>query len=188
MQDQEPNELLIDKACELWGEMISDPKFDALGKNGSNDDPSGSMAAAQVLAAGLADKNKPTAEQLAIFKKELKRWLSSKCQYNYDSNEFIPHDQGSYGFTHGLSVDYHPCGLLSASAKAAGIDTCVFPYKTSMYFYKDQISVRYGYGAEALCYYPVDGRWLVTTLMGSDISRVIDHVRGCEGELFALQD
>jgi hypothetical protein len=68
--------------------------------------------------------------------------------------------------------------VLAQSAEEAGIDLALFPWKTSMWIYEQYLSVAYGYGSESVYYYPFDGKWLVTTLTGSDISKVLEYAKG----------
>ena len=176
MKTQKPNELLIDKACELWGELLINPKFDALGADANRDDPDGSMTAAQGLAAMLASQSKPSPEQLEVFKAELKKLLSSKIRF--ENHTYIILDDGCYGYKYNLHVDYHPDLMLAMAAKTAGISDNVFPWKTSLYFYDNHVALSYGYGAESVNFYPFDGKWLVTTLSGSDITKIFEYLRG----------
>jgi len=175
-EKQEPNVLIISKACLLWVEMLSNPKFDALGGHGDRDDPNGSVFLSQGMAAVLAEKNKPTAEALSKFAEELKKYLINKTTYIPETQKIVLDSEGCYRTS--LSVDYHPDFTLGQAAENAGVSTDSFPWKTSMYLMGDHLSLSYGYGGETLRYYPIDGQWLITTLCGSDISKVFEYIRG----------
>jgi hypothetical protein len=170
-KEKEIREILIDKAVELWITMLSKPKYDNLGKNSK--EPIDSITA-NTLASSLANmipKNN-TPNILSKFGKALKDIMLNGYDWEYS---------GSKHHTNGedircLSVDYHPDTALSAAAERVGLKM-EFPWKTNMHFYKDSISVSYGYGAESVYYYPLNnGEWLATKLHGSDVNKIIKLV------------
>lgn len=81
-----------------------------------------------------------------------------------------------------LNVDYGPCVTLRIAAERAGLEM-EFPWKSGMHLNETGVGFHVGYGAEDLEHYQLpDGRWLVTTLRGSDISKVLQLVAaGAEG-------
>lgn len=180
MIEYQPNETIIDKACSLWVSMLSDPKFDALGKNKDRDDPNGSMFLAQSLVKMNALGHKASSECLEKFSTVLKKYLMNKTTYDREQKKMIFSDKGSYELY--LSTDYHPDIVLSQVAEESSISKELFPWKTNMNIDQNYLSLRYGYGAETLYYYPVDGKWLITTLHGSDIEKVIQYVKGGKPE------
>jgi len=184
--DYKPNPTIIKMACELWSQMLSNPKFDALGKDGFRDDPNDSMFMAQGLASVLADNNKATEESLQKFKEILYNLLNSKLKLNNDTKEYEICEEGHYYTS--LNVDYHPDCILSKAAKEAGISEEIFPWKTNMYIYKNGLSISYGYGAELLHYYPFDKKWLITTLSGSEINKVIEYLCGKKPEFTVIEN
>jgi hypothetical protein len=65
--------------------------------------------------------------------------------------------------------------MLEKAAEIAGLKM-MFPIKTDMRLDEDYVSFSIGYGAQTINHYPLkDGRFLATTLRGSDISKIIDH-------------
>lgn len=161
MREYVPNELIVDRAVELWKRMLKNPRFD----NGDNSFVGGMCAALAMTMPSNVDE-----EKLKVFGDALKKSLMTNTVGG-----------GSYEyFTSDLSVDYDPCRVLLDAAKEAGL-TAKFPWKTSMFLTDEYLSVSCGYGAELVSHYPLsDGRWLMTTLRGSDISKVIDVINGGE--------
>lgn len=187
MEDYKPNEIIIDKACELWVNMISNPRFNALGKKENRvqgDDPNGSMAMAQGIAAETASRIEVSPESFDNFAATLKALLMSKTSFDNERKEIIFADDGWYQTS--LGVDYHPEMVLSQAAKQEKIPHELFPWKTNMYLSGEYISLSYGYGAEPLYYYPFDDKWLITTLRGTEISKVIEYIKGGKPE-FTIQ-
>lgn len=157
--NEKPKEILIDKAVELWKRMLVRPKFD-------NGDKSEQGFMGMMLASML--ENNSTQDVLDKFGEELKKTLSTPNEHGY---------YDSY-----LTCDYGPCKLLSDAAAKAGLKT-QFPWKTDMFIESSYVSLKHGYGAENVYYYPIDGKkWLVTKLRGSDIDKVIDYVTGGKPE------
>lgn len=105
-----------------------------------------------------------TAEVLGAFGVALKRLLK------------IPTEGGYY--TTYLGVDYDPDLILRKAADEAGLKM-QFPWKTRMVIQAKCLSFAVGYVAEDVYHYPLpDDRWLVTTLRGSDIDKIIEYVNG----------
>lgn len=140
------------KAAELWKNMLRGPKFD-------NGDTSLSGGMATVLA-GMIPVN-TTDELLGAFADKLAERIMTPSETSPD-----------YYNSASLHVDYGPDLALSECADAVGLK-CQFPWKTNMWVRGDMVSVSYGYGAEAVNYYALDnGKWLVTTLSGSDVEKI----------------
>lgn len=151
-----PSEAIIDRAIELWARMLVDPKYD-------NGDKSLNGALGMGLMHTNSDNNSSD-EVLEKFKGSLKTILEKPTERGY--------------FDTWLNVDYQPCEPLAQAAEEAGLTTR-FPVKTSMQLNDYYVSVSYGYGAEDVNHYPLpDGKWLVTTLAGSEISKIIDFIGG----------
>lgn len=186
MQEYKPSENIIDKACDLWVEMLSNPKFDALGTRSSGDDPNNSMGMAQVLGKMNAENHAATPETLQGFATALKKYLMSKLKFDNQVKKQVIADDGWYMTV--LGVDYNPDMILSLAADESGVDTAIFPWKTNMSLRSDYLSLSYGYGAEYRNYYPLDKGWLVTTLHGSDINKVIDYVQGGKPEFTLIKE
>lgn len=186
-EEYKPNPIIVAKACDLWCQMLTNPKFDALGANCPRcDDPHGSMAIAQMMAAVNATCESVSPETLTKFRESLTRLLMSKTVTNYKTYEVIPSEDGYYGTS--LHVDYHPDAILAQAGKDADVPETRWPWKTSMYLSGGFLSLSYGYGAEHVYYYPFDGKWLVTTLHGSDISKVFEYVRGGKPEFVVVSE
>lgn len=176
MSEYKPNEIIIDKACELWVAMLSNPKFDALGTRHDGDDPNGSMAMAQALGKANAESRRAKPEALQAFAVSLKTYLMSPVQWDKGKKQFVISDEGHYETS--LNVDYDPDWILAQSANEAGISTEIFPWKTNMYIRPNSFGLSYGYGAENLNYYPTAKGWLITTLSGSYIDKMIEYIEG----------
>jgi hypothetical protein len=173
-----PNEVIVDKACALWAEMLSNPKFDALGKRDpqGRDDPNGSMAMASIMARGLAKECAATPEQLEKFKMSLKTWLMSKVEFDRDTKQISISDKGWYSTD--LDVDYGPDMILRQAATEAGISDNLFPWKTYMRLSETHLSLSYGYGSPRIYYYPTKVGWLLCELYGNDMAKIIEYVEG----------
>jgi len=158
----EPSEQTAKRAAELWRRMLENPKYDALGSTGTPEDVR-NMGMASVMASVLP--NNATAELLDALAEELAKQLMNPDRSTYERIS--------------LGVDYGPDLLLAEVAKTVGLEM-QWPWKTRMYIDGDRcVSVSAGYGAEDVYHYPLPGnRWLVTTLSGSDIVKVIEYVDG----------
>lgn len=159
-----PTELTTDRAVELWKRMLRDPKYDNLGerRDQATGDEQFTSAMAETMTrmipSNVAD------ELLDKFGDELRERLLNP------SGNFYEHLT--------LDVDYGPCRMLRESAEAVGLQV-QFPWKTIMHVYNDHVRVSCGYGAEPVLHYPIgNGGWLITTLSGSDITKVIEYVTG----------
>ena len=159
-----PVEKIVDRAVELWKRMLKNPKFD-------NGDPSPSGFFAGAMAKTIP--NNATDEILQVFGENLKTALMN------------PEPEYKQEFFHSsLGVDYGPDKVLHDAANKAGLKM-EFPWKTSMSLWTEHVSVSAGYGAERVYHYPLaDGRWLMTTLCGSDISKIIAY---CEGKELSFE-
>lgn len=160
--EREPSMEIWERAAELWVCLLRNPKYDNLGDGPSSPEERMSCGMASVMASMLP--NNATDEILELFRAALLRRMTDTSKSVYSRNS--------------LHVDYGPDEILGDAAKEAGLKM-QFPWKTNMWVGDNNVSVRNGYGAEAVCHYPLgDGRWLVTTLSGSDIAKVIELVNG----------
>jgi hypothetical protein len=76
-----------------------------------------------------------------------------------------------------LDVDYNPCEELARAADHAGIPHSQFSCKSSVYMRMDYVSTSFGYGVDDTYHYPLpDGGWLLTTLQGPDIDKMIKQI------------
>jgi hypothetical protein len=159
MRREEPApENIRRRAITLWQDILRGPKYD-------NGDKSAMGGLGMALAFQLASKHTPTEEQIAAFGEALFTALSTPDEYGV--------------YPYGLHVDYHPDRVLGDAADAAGINPSRFSIKTGMWINHGFVSISEGYGAESVNHYPLeDGRWLVTTLSGSDIDKVKEYVLG----------
>lgn len=138
------NPKYIDRAVEVWIQMLENPKYDNLGPSRYTEPPESRARneLCSVMAEMLPRNNTP--DVLLRFGEELRKILDKQ-----------PRD------TCTLSVDYGPDLLLSEAAKAAGLDM-QFPWKTVMWIRPEGIIVRYGYGAPRVYHYPTANGWFVS--------------------------
>ena len=159
MKEYQPNQQIVERAAELWVRMLRRPKYD----NGDNSD-AGFFA--QVLVRQI--RSNVTEEKLEAFRASLINRLMK------------PNERGYYETV--LCVDYSPGGALADAAEEVGLKM-EFPWKTDMYLSDRHLSLSAGHCAETKCHYPLsDGRWLITTLSGSEITKVIEYVEGGKPE------
>lgn len=151
-----PTERTAKRAAELWKSMLEQPKFD----NGDNSFQGG-MAAAM---ATMIPTN-TTTELLDAFAEKLVERIMTPSERDPE-----------YFDSANLCVDYGPCPALAESAEAVGLK-CQFPWKTNMWVHANDLSLRHGYGAETVYHYALEnGKWLVTTLAGSEIEAIKKYV------------
>lgn len=166
MHDKEPSLQMWERAAELWVRMLRNPKYDNLGDGPA--EPQERLISNFAGAMATMIPSNATEEKLEEFRCELIRRMS-------DSSVDLYRRQSQH-------VDYGPDGFLHDCAKAVGLKM-EFPWKTNVWVNSECISVRNGYGADSVHHYPLgDGRWLVTTLGGRDISKVIEYVQGGKPE------
>lgn len=163
VKEYRPSERIVDRAVSIWRRLLENPRYD----NGDTSFPGGMcMAMAKMI------PNNANADRLDSFCGHLRKWLLS------------PDDEqrGTFWSKQSLAVDYGPGRGLIEAAAASGLKM-EFPWKTSMWINDDHLHVRAGYSAETFYHYPLaDGRWLVTTLSGSEISKVIEYIGGGKPE------
>jgi hypothetical protein len=151
-----PNPIIIDRAVELWKRALGAPKY-------QNERPGEETLPLASMLASMTPKNN-TPDVLEAFGAALKASLLVEDPEN-----------GWYGKTY-LRVDYDPDRTLAAAANTAGLEM-TFPWKTTMHIDEDKVSFSIGYGAPDQHHYPLpDGRWLVTTLRGDEMPKIIERV------------
>jgi len=145
-------------AAAWWAERISSPSP----KNHDNGDHTLNGALCMSLGLMLAEKNRPTAEQVAKFRERLAEILVNGGSYTIPGyerttihldggteKEFIPAKTVDMYPRLGLWTDYAPGIILCAAAEYAGIGPSVFPIKTGMQFEEnDRVTASLGYGAD----------------------------------------
>jgi len=90
-----------------------------------------------------------------------------------------------------LDVDYDPCQTLANAAKIAGIPRSQFSIKSSVSMTENSLSVKFGYSANRVNYYPLpNGKWLLTTLSGtdSDMHKITNSVMNGNPLEFIVED
>lgn len=153
---QNPTLRTAKKAAELWKSMLRKPTFD-------NGDKSEAGLFTSMLAS-LSPSN-ATDEILNVFGEKLTEKILTKSD-KYP--EYYPNTT--------LGSDYGPDLTLDQCANESGLK-CQFPFKTVVWVMSDCVQVRNGYGAEAVFHYALDnGKWLVTTLCGSEIEKIKKYV------------
>lgn len=171
-KEYQPNERIVDRAVALWMAMLANPKYDNLGSESRESPESQSANKMASVLAGMVPKNN-TSEVLQRFGEELRKILLAPLEW--ESTWGAETKKYTTLFSR-MSVDYHPDVPLATAAERAGLKM-EFPWKTSMSLAEDHLSLCYGYGAPYLYHYPLSGdRWLVTTLCGDDITKVIELV------------
>lgn len=169
--DTEPSARIWERGAELWVRMLRSPKYDNMGDGPA--EPGERFIGNMAGAMASMIPNNATPEILEAFRCALLKRMT-------DTNKRLYERQSQH-------VDYGPDVLLSDSAAEAGLKM-EFPWKTNMWITASYVSVRNGYGAETVYHYPLEGgRWLVTTLNGSDISKVIELVEGGSPQ-FAIEE
>ena len=155
------SEVIVNRAVELWCRKLNMPKFD----NG-DDSTTGimSMMLATLNIHNDKDEISDMLKRIEVFRKELTEAINKS--YN---------DSGYYNSY--LSVDYGPDKILHDAAVIAEIPSSQFSCKSTVSFSSDCVTTSFGYGAEGVNHFPLpDGRWLITTLRGSDINKIITQV------------
>lgn len=168
-QPYTPNERIIDRAITLWKRALEAPIY--------RNEPLGAATSQNLMAGVMATmipKNN-TPDVLDAFGRELKDSLMRQHQGERNPDYLF--------YERSLCVDYDPCTLLAKAATTAGL-RMQFPWKTYMDIQQDCLSFSMGYGAETIYHYPLaNDRWLLTSLRGGDISKVIAAVDGGELKL-----
>ena len=163
-EEYKPNEVIVDRAVELWIDMLKYPKYDNLGPNSPESTYSKHVNGMASMLATRAPKNN-TPEVLEAFGRELKAILIGPFEWSNGSNRYVD-------TVNELHVDYQPDIYLDTAAKRSGLKM-EFPWKTNIRLYNDSLSLSYGYGAETVYHYPLlNNKWLITTLSGSDIVKI----------------
>lgn len=126
----------VEVAVEWWANKIQTPTvYD-------NGDTSKTGAMTSLLASMLASnaRNGLNSEQIQKFKEILSNLIYQEIE--------------NYGFST-LTVDYQPQGILGEAAMVSQIDESLFPWKTNMSIYTEQVVVSEGYRKEYETIYPV---------------------------------
>lgn len=161
MRNENIPDLIIERAVELWCRKLKAPIFD-----------NGDVSSNGFMGTALATMNIESAKEsvsdmdlsIDVFRKSLTHTL------------IAARNSDSY-FSCYLSTDYHPCEQLSNAADEAKIPHNLFSCKSSVYMYKDRVGASFGYGADTINHYPIaTDKWLLTTLSGSDIHKIISEV------------
>ena len=152
---------IIHRAVELWCRKLLKPVFD-------NGDDSFTGFMSKTLATLNIEDAKNEVANLQSSIEKFRKVLTGNLIKLRDSDEY---------FHPFLDVDYGPCKTLTDAANEAGIPCELFSVKSNVYISEDHVRVSFGYGGESLNHYPIDGdKWLITTLEGSDLSKIIDQI------------
>lgn len=168
--NQEISDKIIDRAVEIWCRSLHNPKFD-------NGDKSFNGFMGQSLAQMNIDADKSKIDgmeqRIESFRTELAAAIKSELK------------ERSYVW---LDVDYSPCKILADAAEKAGIPHSLFSVKSGVTLNPGHAAASFGYGAEHQNHYPLaDGGWLITTLSGSDIAKVIEQVEAGNSMGFTVE-
>lgn len=160
MKDKIPN-IMISRAVELWCRKLFAPKFD----NGDDSEAGfigGMLATINLHKTKDAETN--LSDKVEVFRTSLTKAL---IELRGSEEYFYPW----------LNVDYYPCELLSNAAKEAEIPERLFSCKSSVKISDDYVTESFGYGAETFFHYQLsDGKWLITSLSGSDIDKIKNQI------------
>lgn len=150
---------VIRRAAVIWRRLLETPEYRATNENSGPEDIR-NMGMAAFLARSIPTNSTPGL--LDQFSDELQR----RIEAHIESEGFAPY----------MHVDYGPDEILAESAKAVGLEI-QFPWKTNVRLRRDAVSVSAGYVAEYIYHYPLnDGRWLVSSLSGSDVAKLIELI------------
>jgi len=171
MKHYTPNERIVARAADLWVAMLARPKYDNLGANSLESRESKDANGMASILATLIPKNN-TPDVLQRFGEELRKILMAPLDWEYKNSHSGQVTKHSTLFD-SLHTDYGPDIPLVTAAERAGLKM-EFPWKTGMFLSENHLSVSHGYGAPYVYHYALYGeRWLVTTLHGDDISKII---------------
>jgi len=152
---------IIQRACDIWGLQLHNPTWD----NGDESE-AGGMGRALSLSNMAHD-----AEKITDIEAQVERFK----QILFDSIKEMAVDQ-DYVM---LYVDYHPDTTLAHAAEEAGIPLSLFGCKKRMHIEADHVGASIGYAVPIVNHYTLAGdRWLVTTLQGTDMHKIIDIIEG----------
>ena len=107
--------------------------------NFNNGDESSTGGMAMALATLLAMNSQPSEDAIDLFEAKLAETIKKHVE-----------DRGSMT----LSVDYGPDYILSSVAQETGVSSNGFPWKTTMWIYKDKVTVSAGYAAPSKVIFP----------------------------------
>ena len=156
--------MLIEKAVNLWSDTLLTPKFDH-GETSIGGEVAAMLGALNIKKTLDRENEDELKAKIESFKSALIKLINEKLEQSF----------GSYI---SMSTDYSPNELLSIAADEAGISHSLFSVKSSVSIMEGMVTSSFGYGATATHHYPMpDGRWLITSLRGSDedISKLIHH-------------
>lgn len=157
IEQQRPSKRTAKRAAQIWVSWLRHPNYD-VGLEG--------LPRIELLGLAALQPSNANDETLARFADELEKLILTPS--SDDPNSFENAD---------LHVDYEPCNALKVAADRAGLKM-EFPYKTSVDIYESYLVSKAGYGAFWEYHYALDnGKWLVTTLTGSDAD--VAMIRSC---------
>lgn len=128
---------IADIAAGWWADVVANPKFD-------NGDDSQSGGIAMVMA--MMGKKEIEPVTIEKFREVLSRAIEAKINKNPDYKGVI-------------GCDYGPDGTLRAAAEEAGMPDNNFPWKTTMWFDQNHVSVSYGYRGKTQFLYANKAYW-----------------------------
>lgn len=163
-EDYQPSPRTAKRAAFLFTELCRKPKFD-------NGDLSLTGMMCQTLAERLP--HEPDGQKLIAFRDGLEQFLL---------------EEDDKGYRHAsLDVDYGPSLYIANIADRIGLKV-QFPWKTNVWAYRDHVTVRAGYTAETIYHYALDGgKWLVTSLSGSEVEKIKKFVLTGEVPSFTVE-
>lgn len=184
-----PSDTIIERAAELWARALKKPLFD-------NGDHSFNGVITKSLMHTILESDLEKNPDLDIKIDKFKKYLIEDLKFLRDNYlklrpaEDVEKDKLAgryvsdvYYFDPYLNVDYNPGTRLAEAAKKAGIPESMFSIKSHVYMGIEHVSSKFGYGTEDDNHYPLpDGGWLITTLRGSDIAKVVDYIQGGKPE------
>lgn len=156
---------LIERAVDLWCRKLRAPIFNN-GDDSREGDFGAVMATLNIEAAQRAEGDLDS--KIEVFRAKLISILVDKK---------VKQSQRRGYFWAELSTDYAPEEDLADAAKEAGINYKLFSVKSSVYINSGYVTSSFGYGDEQVNHYPLEnGGWLITTLSGGEMDKVIASV------------
>lgn len=169
MTDVKVSDEIIERGVELWCRALRAPRYD-----------NGDKSMIGFIGMGMASENARHDREGIDMAERIEAWreaLVKHLRYQRDNDGKEGVDGETIYFYSNLSCDYGPCREMAVAANEVGIPHSAFSYKSTVYLDRDCVSAGFGYGKPYEQHYPLpDGRWLITSLRGEDMPKIIAAV------------